>query len=217
VRRGAPGDPAGRAAPAAPGGGARASSAAWMAAWYRAYLVPSFSNVSYVCDSRLSCSGCSGACAPAPRSVRLWAAARHRAGAARPSCAWNHVRRTHRHAADAACLSQPLSVRARLEGSHVLRGHAQDLDLNPDKDPDRRPGRAPGARLQVVAVAELQQLLLRRHGRLAEDVGQVLAVHAQRVLRAWRRHLRARRSVAAQPAGKRGRPRAAGPLPARQT
>ena len=43
-------------------GAARSSSAACTAAWYCAYLVPSFSKVSYVCDSRLSCSGCSGAC-----------------------------------------------------------------------------------------------------------------------------------------------------------
>lgn len=71
IRRGAPMAPAGRAAPAAPGGGTRASSAAWIAAWYCAYLVPSFSNVSYVCDSRLSCSGCSGACAP-PAHHQLW-------------------------------------------------------------------------------------------------------------------------------------------------
>ena len=48
---------------AASASGTRSRSAAATAAWYVAYLVPSFSNVSYVCDSRLSCSGCSGACA----------------------------------------------------------------------------------------------------------------------------------------------------------
>lgn len=52
---------------AASASGTRSSSAARTASSYWVYLVVSRSNVSYVCSSRLSCSGCSGACPQPPQ------------------------------------------------------------------------------------------------------------------------------------------------------